>query len=68
MLYAEAVVRECGETRFADHLPTQVLVTLREYLDACMRGEIDTQAKHVNSLAHEVAQVTLCTSASNDVN
>ena len=57
MLYAETVVQECGDARQADHLPAQVLVTVREYLDACARGDKATQTKRVQSLAHEVAQV-----------
>jgi hypothetical protein len=50
-------VQECGEARHADHLPAQAMVTVREYLEACVRGDSEIQSKRVQSLAHEVAQV-----------
>ena len=56
-LYAEAVARECGDLRLADHLPVQVLVSIREYLSSVTSGDIMTQAKWVRALAHDVAQV-----------
>jgi hypothetical protein len=56
-LYAEAVARECEDIRLADHLPAQVLISIREYLSAVTSGDIMTRAKRVRALAHDVAQV-----------
>ena len=55
--YAEAVVRECGDIRLADHLPAQVLISIREYLSTVTSGDIMTRAKQVRALAHDVTQV-----------
>ena len=56
-LYAEAVARECGDLRLADHLPAQVIVSIRVCLSSVTSGDIMTQAKRVRALAHDVAQV-----------
>ena len=55
--YAEAVARECGNIWLADHLPAQVLISIREYLSTVTSGDITTQVKRVHALAHDVAQV-----------